>query len=76
MVDIDKKRHILKAITWRVLASASTFFISWIVTGSVNIGASIMSIEALVKIFLYYIHERSWYRLSFGLRHRNGDFDD
>ena len=49
-----QKRTMTKTITWRITASLTTFFIAWMLTGDVLIGASIGSIEALAKIFLYY----------------------
>jgi|TARA_B100001287_G_scaffold58996_1_gene47215 uncharacterized membrane protein len=59
-----RKRHrvisTLKACTWRVLASADTFLIGFLLTGSAAVGASIASIEVLTKMFLYYWHERMW----------------
>ena len=48
-----KKRTMLKTITWRITASLTTFLIAWILTGDILVGASIGSIEAIAKIFLY-----------------------
>ena len=59
-----KKRTITKTLTWRVTASLTTFVIAWILTGDVLIGASIGSIEAIAKIFLYYFHERIWNNIN------------
>ena len=59
-----KKRTIAKTLTWRVTASLTTFLIAWALTGDLLIGASIGSIEAIAKIFLYYFHERIWNNLS------------
>ena len=55
-----RKRTITKTTTWRIIASLTTFLIAWILTGDLLIGASIGSIEAIAKIFLYYFHERIW----------------
>ena len=55
-----KKRTMAKTITWRITASLTTFLIAWILTGDILVGASIGSIEAVSKIFLYYFHERIW----------------
>jgi uncharacterized membrane protein len=55
-----QKRTIAKTMTWRVTASLTTFLIAWILTGDLLIGASIGSIEAIVKVFLYYFYERIW----------------
>tara|TARA_B100000795_G_scaffold155486_1_gene116647 strand:- start:634 stop:840 length:207 start_codon:yes stop_codon:yes gene_type:complete len=59
-----KKRTIVKTMTWRVTASLTTFLIAWMLTGDILIGASIGSIEAIAKIFLYYFHERIWNNVS------------
>ena len=59
-----QKRTIIKTMTWRITASLTTFMIAWILTGDLLIGASIGTIEAIVKIFLYYFHERIWTNIS------------
>ena len=62
----NKSRSLGKSISWRVLASCDTILISYIITGSFAIAASIGSIEVLTKMFLYYFHERAWNRMKFG----------
>ena len=59
-----KKRTLVKTMTWRVIASLTTFLIAWILTGDLLIGVSIGSIEALAKILLYYYHERIWNNIN------------
>ena len=59
-----QKRTVVKTLTWRITASLTTFIIAWILTGDVLIGASIGTIEAIAKIFLYYFHERIWANIS------------
>ena len=59
-----QKRTIVKTMTWRVTASLTTFLIAWMLTGDILVGASIGSIEAIAKVFLYYLHERAWNNLS------------
>ena len=60
------KRSLAKTISWRITASLTTFIIAWILTGDYIIGSSIALIEAVVKIFLYYFHERSWNLITWG----------
>ena len=60
----SKKRTLVKTMTWRITASLTTFLIAWILTGDIVIGASIGSIEAIAKIFLYYYHERIWNNIN------------
>jgi len=52
----------LKTLTWRVLASTDTLIIAWVLTGSFTLAGSIMSVEIVTKMFLYYAHERVWSR--------------
>tara|TARA_R100001509_G_scaffold164760_1_gene143524 strand:+ start:1384 stop:1602 length:219 start_codon:yes stop_codon:yes gene_type:complete len=69
---VSKKRHIVKTITWRIVGTLDTFLLSWLITGSVKIGAAIGGIEIITKMILYYFHERAWYRFSrFGVNDKN-----
>ena len=69
---VSKKRHIFKTITWRILGTLDTFLLSWIITGSLSIGAAIGGIEIITKMILYYFHERAWYKFSnFGINDKN-----
>ena len=69
---VAKKRHILKTITWRIVGTLDTFFLSWLISGSLSIGAAIGGFEIITKMILYYFHERAWYKLSnFGVNDKN-----
>ena len=66
---VENKRHIAKAITYRLLSSSIGFFILYITTGSVKVGAAFSAAELIVKPIIYYIHERVYYRfINFGLK--------
>ena len=41
MEKIDKKRHLAKTLTWRVIATTDTFLIAWIITGKIDWAAGI-----------------------------------
>ena len=56
------RKSVMKTISWRVIATTTTFVISWVVTGSVLAGGVIASIEFWAKLALYYAHERAWSR--------------
>lgn len=64
---VSKTRHILKAITWRLIASLTTFSISWILTGNIESGLTIGGLDFFIKLVLYYLHERVWYKSKFGI---------
>ena len=67
-VKINKKRHLLKTITWRIIGTLDTMLIAWVLSGDPLLGLSIGGIEVFSKMVLYYIHERVWYRSKFGIK--------
>ena len=60
------KRSIVKALTWRALASLATFTISFVVTGDLTAATGIASVQVVVNLILYYIHERIWNTVWWG----------
>lgn len=64
---VTKKRHLCKALTWRLIASFSTFIMGWLITGKLSFGLSLGIADVVVKFVLYYIHERLWYKTKFGV---------
>jgi len=61
---IGHRRHIAKAISWRIVGTLDTILIGWLVTGSFVVGAAIGAFEVVTKTVLYYMHERAWYSYS------------
>lgn len=59
-----RRIHLAKTLTWRILATFTTFVIAWGVTGDLDVGLIVGGTEAVVKMVLYYGHERAWYRIS------------
>ena len=61
-------RHILKTFSWRIVGTIDTVIIAWIILGNYLIGFQVGLIELFTKIFFYYIHEKIWYRVDYGVR--------
>jgi len=59
---VSYKRHILKAISYRIVSTGIGFFTMWGVTGSIKVGATFGFVELVWKPIQYYIHERVWYK--------------
>lgn len=61
-------RHLVKAFTWRVVASTTTFLLAWFFfqddAQAVQKATSIAVAESLLKMGLYYFHERAWFRFG------------
>ena len=56
----SRKRSLLKAVSWRVLATATTIIIAWAVYRDIRPALAIGGIEFLAKFLVYYLHERVW----------------
>lgn len=66
---VDKKRHIAKTISYRLISTLVGFTTMLVITGSVKAGAAFSIAELLWKPIQYYLHERIWYRwIKYGLR--------
>ncbi|MDD5156809.1 DUF2061 domain-containing protein [Sulfurimonas sp.] len=59
-------RSIVKTVSWRAVGTLDTMVISYLVTGSLKMAASIGSIELFTKMILYYYHERVWNKIGLG----------
>ncbi len=66
----SQKRHILKTLSWRVIGTLDTIVLSWIITGNPLTGLKIGAVEVITKMVLYYLHERTWYNINYGLGSR------
>lgn len=66
---VEKKRHIAKTISYRLVSTGIGFLIMWILSGSIKIGAAFSVVELVYKPIQYYFHERIWYRwIKYGLK--------
>lgn len=73
--DDSKKRHLAKTISWRVVGTIDTMLLAWLVTGDPMTGVQIGLTEVVTKMILYYFHERTWYKIDYGLVTRRGKND-
>ena len=65
---VERRRHIMKAITWRVVATLTTFLLAWFFTDNIDLALKFGAVEIIIKLLAYYLHERMWYKWSkFGL---------
>ena len=69
MTKVLPKRHLVKSITWRIIATLTTISLAWIITGNTEIAIKVGAVDMIVKFVMYYLHERVWYKYSrFGVR--------
>lgn len=68
-------RSVVKAISWRIIASGTTFLIVFVIfrryseqsfNEVLQTASSITIIEVISKMLFYYLHERLWTNISWG----------
>jgi adenylylsulfate kinase len=67
------KRTLAKSITWRIAATVITFVIVIIITGRMDWAIGLSIFDMILKFIGYYVHERAWDRLEWGLINPNVD---
>ena len=72
MFEESATRSIIKAVSWRILATLTTTLLVYAVTGSTEFAVTIGAFEAVAKMALYFIHERAWNRLDIGRKPSGG----
>jgi uncharacterized membrane protein len=61
-----KRRSLVKALSWRVFATIITGSVVFVLTRKVNFAVEIGLIDTVIKIFVYFAHERVWQRIPYG----------
>jgi uncharacterized membrane protein len=67
---VQRKRHIAKTITWRIVGSLDTLMLATFFSGSFEIGGWIAITEVITKTILYYLHERVWYSYNWETKNK------
>ena len=63
----SRRRSVAKAVSYRLFASVLTTLIAWALTGQASTGVKIGLLDGLTKLFAYFLHERAWARVKYGL---------
>ena len=59
-------RSIVKGISWRVVATTTTIIIVYIFFGRLDLAVAAGVIETILKVALYWLHEKIWQRVRWG----------
>lgn len=62
----SNRRSLLKTVSYRLWSTILTSLLVYVFTGQWMMALAIGSLEVLLKMFLYYGHERVWDRIQFG----------
>jgi len=58
-----RKRSVIKALTWRVIATSTTMVLAYAATGDLKVAGAIGAADVVIKLLFYYVHERAWGRI-------------
>jgi len=59
-------RTIVKAVSWRVIATLTTMTIVFLFTRKIFLSIGIGLVEVIAKITFYYLHRRARHNISWG----------
>lgn len=68
------RRSVVKALSWRILATAITSAIVYLLTGKGEFAATIGLADTSIKFFVYFGHERLWNRIPYGREHKQPEY--
>ena len=83
---ISAKRSVTKAVSWRIIGTFDTLVLSWLVitylgpifgrevnhTDALQAATYIAVTEVVTKMVLYFLHERGWERMGWGVSSEKG----
>ena len=66
---VSAKRHLAKAVTWRIIASITTALIAWFFGLPPKAVGAVFVADLIIKFVMYYAHERVWYKyIRYGVK--------
>jgi len=66
---VTAKRHLAKAVTWRIIASITTAIIAFTFGLPPKAVGAVFVADLIIKFILYYAHERMWYKhIKYGVK--------
>jgi adenylylsulfate kinase len=68
-------RSIIKAVSYRFLGSATTGLIFYILTGKAGLSVGAGALDVVLKIGVYFLHERLWDRIHFGREQKAPEYE-
>ena len=67
-----RKRSIIKMLTYRAILTALLAIVSWVFTGNAGQTTIITIVFSVTATAVYYIHERVWNNVQWGLHEQRG----
>ena len=66
MMKVTKSRSLAKALSYRIWGTISSVAVAYVITKNAALSVTIAFWETVVKVFIYYAHERGWNKIQWG----------
>ena len=66
MMKVTKTRSFVKALSYRIWGTLSSVAVAYVITKNATLSITIAFWETVVKVFIYYAHERGWNYIQWG----------
>ena len=63
---VTKSRSFVKALSYRIWGTLTSFIVVFVLTGSAELSGLIAFWETVLKVGVYYVHERGWNFIQWG----------
>jgi uncharacterized membrane protein len=67
-VKVTRSRSFVKALSYRIWGTITSFVVVLLITGSAELSGLIAFWETVLKVGVYYLHERGWNFIQWGRR--------
>jgi uncharacterized membrane protein len=63
---VTRARSFVKALSYRIWGTLSSVAVAYVITKNATLSITIAFWETVVKVFIYYAHERGWNYIQWG----------
>jgi uncharacterized membrane protein len=63
---VTKTRSFVKALSYRIWGTLSSWAVVYVLTKEGSLATLVAFWETVIKVFIYYAHERGWNKISWG----------
>jgi adenylylsulfate kinase len=63
---VTRARSFVKALSYRIWGTLTSVIVVYIITQNASVSIAIAFWETVVKVFVYYAHERGWNYIQWG----------
>ena len=65
-MNVTKSRSFTKSLSYRIFGTLSSWAVVYVITGKGSLATLVAFWETVVKVVIYYWHERIWNKIQWG----------